>query len=350
MEASLNGSSGNIALSASVLTIGRAPDNLLVLPDPQSSSHHAEVRPDANGYVIIDLSSTNGTFVNDQRLTSQSPRPLITGDVIRIGSTRFTYEVAGTFDPTARADASEYSGGAYQPTVAASASPAGSPPVNPDYQPGYPQYQSYPDYPAYQAPQAQSPSAYGNYGQQGFPAYQQQQPPAPISAPQNYPPPQAGYQQQWNAAPGQMGAPQIPQVPSAPAKKKSRTGLIIGLVVLLLLVVGGGIGGYLYIRSTPDKTLQAYCNGWLTSNAQEVFDQLSTQAQSQTSVAKINTIMQSANDPRVGGFKTCTFTTPQQSSSTATSTVTLTLAASIAPPIVTHDVLILENGTWKINQ
>ncbi|HEV2579616.1 MAG TPA: FHA domain-containing protein [Ktedonobacteraceae bacterium] len=343
MEASLNGPSGNIALSAAALTIGRAPDNLLVLPDPQSSSHHAEVRPDVNGYVVIDLNSTNGTFVNEQRLAPQAPRPLITGDVIRIGAARFTYEVAGSFGETLRAGASEFNSNAYQPTVSASPPPA-----------SVPQYQSYPDYPAYQAPQAQPPSGYGDYGQQqGFSGYQQ--PPVqpgtpPVSAPQGYPIPQAGFQQQWNALPGQMGAPQIPQVASAPAKKKSRTGLVIGLVVLLLLLVGGGIGGYLYLRSTPDKTLQAYCNGWLSSNAQEVFDQLSTQAQTQTSVSKISAIMQSANDPRVGGFKTCTFTPPQQSSTTATSTVTLTLTAAIAPPIVTHDVLIDENGTWKISQ
>src|SRR5712664_1187534 len=96
MEAVLNSPFGRMALGATPLKIGRAPDNTLVITDPQSSSHHAEVAPGfgGNGFQVTDLGSTNGTFVNEQRLSPQMPRPLNAGDVIRIGSTQITYEAA----------------------------------------------------------------------------------------------------------------------------------------------------------------------------------------------------------------------------------------------------------------
>src|SRR3984885_11880669 len=97
MEANLIGPGGQRTdLTSNVLTIGRAPDNQMVLQDQQASSHHAEIRPDTQGYLLVDLNSRNGTFVNEQRLMAQTPRLLISGDVIRIGETRFTYEIAGT--------------------------------------------------------------------------------------------------------------------------------------------------------------------------------------------------------------------------------------------------------------
>src|ERR1043166_4564503 len=94
MQASLIGPGGQrTELPLDALTIGRAPDNRLVLQDPQTSSHHAEIRPDAQGYLLVDLNSRNGTFVNEQRLMAQTPRLLISGDVVRIGDTRLTYAV-----------------------------------------------------------------------------------------------------------------------------------------------------------------------------------------------------------------------------------------------------------------
>ncbi|HYX51752.1 MAG TPA: FHA domain-containing protein, partial [Ktedonobacteraceae bacterium] len=76
-------------------TIGRAPDNQLVVNDPKVSSHHAQIRPEGQGYEIFDLGSHNGTFVNEQQLIPNLPRFLYSGDQIRIGDTKFTYE-AGT--------------------------------------------------------------------------------------------------------------------------------------------------------------------------------------------------------------------------------------------------------------
>jgi len=49
------------------------------------SRQHAVLRPVPNGYVIEDLNSTNGTFVNDEPVTSDAPRTLKDKDQIRLG-------------------------------------------------------------------------------------------------------------------------------------------------------------------------------------------------------------------------------------------------------------------------
>jgi pSer/pThr/pTyr-binding forkhead associated (FHA) protein len=68
------------------VTVGRAPANSMVILDPEHrvSQYHARVEPDAQGRVFIeDRHSTNGTFVNETRITR---RQLVNGDRIRFGS------------------------------------------------------------------------------------------------------------------------------------------------------------------------------------------------------------------------------------------------------------------------
>jgi hypothetical protein len=92
MEAALSSSLGRTILGISTVTIGRARDNVLVVSDLTISTHHAEVRPEGQGYCIIDLGSTDGTFINGQRLPKNTPRSLHAGDAIRVGNFTFTYE------------------------------------------------------------------------------------------------------------------------------------------------------------------------------------------------------------------------------------------------------------------
>ena len=92
MRAALQGSSGQIILGPASLTIGRTPDNQLIISDAQASSYHAVVSLSPQGYSITDLGSTNGTFVNEQRLEPSVPRILSVGERIRIGDTIFTYD------------------------------------------------------------------------------------------------------------------------------------------------------------------------------------------------------------------------------------------------------------------
>jgi pSer/pThr/pTyr-binding forkhead associated (FHA) protein len=59
-----------IELSQPELTIGRGPQNDIVLEDPEMlvSRFHAAVRREDAGYVLIDLNSQNGTWVADERV------------------------------------------------------------------------------------------------------------------------------------------------------------------------------------------------------------------------------------------------------------------------------------------
>jgi FHA domain-containing protein len=69
-------------------TIGRRSDNVIVIDDPAVSAHHACVFRDGDHDVVRDLESTNGTFVNDKRVSSQRLR---NGDVVAIGSHRLLF-------------------------------------------------------------------------------------------------------------------------------------------------------------------------------------------------------------------------------------------------------------------
>jgi hypothetical protein len=69
---------------AGALTIGRDQGADLVLDDPGVSRNHARVTADAEGVVIEDLGSSNGTFVNGQALTA--PQRLAEGDNIQLGT------------------------------------------------------------------------------------------------------------------------------------------------------------------------------------------------------------------------------------------------------------------------
>jgi hypothetical protein len=98
-SAILTGLSGQIHLGSAQLSIGRAPDNQYVVNDSLSSGHHAIIRPEGRGYTITDLESTNGTYVNGQRLAAKVPISLNPGDTIRIGTTMFTYKVSMAPEP-----------------------------------------------------------------------------------------------------------------------------------------------------------------------------------------------------------------------------------------------------------
>src|SRR6266487_4442874 len=77
-----------IPLGAPEITIGRLPENMVVLSHPQVSGRHARLDQVHGGYRIIDVGSTNHVYVNAQQVTNQLLQP---GDEIRIGPYKFTY-------------------------------------------------------------------------------------------------------------------------------------------------------------------------------------------------------------------------------------------------------------------
>jgi hypothetical protein len=81
----------SLLLTKDVVTIGRAPENRLILQDEGVSHKHAEVRAQGNDYYAKDLGSKNGTFVNDQRVDE---RRLVSGDVIALGEYKMLFQVS----------------------------------------------------------------------------------------------------------------------------------------------------------------------------------------------------------------------------------------------------------------
>jgi phage tail-like protein len=83
-----------LQLTMEVLTIGRLPDSGLVLPHARVSRRHAELRVGAEGPVLTDLGSSNGTFVGGERLRADQPHPLADGASVEIGPFLLTYQSA----------------------------------------------------------------------------------------------------------------------------------------------------------------------------------------------------------------------------------------------------------------
>lgn len=72
-----------ILLDRSIMRIGRDPDNDIAIDHPQVSRHHARLTWQNNQIFLEDVGSSNGTFINRQRLTGQ--QRLKNGDVIGLG-------------------------------------------------------------------------------------------------------------------------------------------------------------------------------------------------------------------------------------------------------------------------
>jgi Inner membrane component of T3SS, cytoplasmic domain len=74
-----------LGLSDQQITIGRANDATLVLNDDYASSRHARLFPQDGQWIVEDLGSTNGTYLDRQKVTQPTPVP--PGVPIRIGKT-----------------------------------------------------------------------------------------------------------------------------------------------------------------------------------------------------------------------------------------------------------------------
>lgn len=80
-----SGEQRKLELTDQPLTFGRTDDNLVILDDDYTSSHHARIVPRERGWAVEDCGSTNGTWVDRKRITSATL--IQPGQRIRIGRT-----------------------------------------------------------------------------------------------------------------------------------------------------------------------------------------------------------------------------------------------------------------------
>ena len=81
-------------------TIGRVEDNLFQIAEASISSHHCEVLLRGTDVVIKDLNSTNGTFINDEKITEGVLKP---GQTLRLGQVELRLETSTAGTSTASA-------------------------------------------------------------------------------------------------------------------------------------------------------------------------------------------------------------------------------------------------------
>lgn len=75
-------------LAGNSITLGRARDNQIILSDPTVSRYHARIDRQGDAFIVSDLNSTSGTWLNGKRFTT--PQWLRTGDTLRLGGVTLT--------------------------------------------------------------------------------------------------------------------------------------------------------------------------------------------------------------------------------------------------------------------
>src|SRR5437867_1221827 len=81
-----------LSVKTPVVNIGRADYNDLVVPDPSVSTSHAKLQRREGVWVLVDLDSTNGTFVDGERVKGEAP--LAPGATVRLGDVQLVFEPA----------------------------------------------------------------------------------------------------------------------------------------------------------------------------------------------------------------------------------------------------------------
>jgi len=310
MIAVLHGPLGSTNLESSHFTFGSSPDNSLVIDNIKVAAHHAEIRLEDNGSSITDLGSIHGTYVNGERLDFNSPRLLSTGDTITIGDSIFTYDLEEPsqneetpLSPERQEEHEVLSGGDLTtPLIPTDEDTTGD--ISEDQ--GLIEYN-----PEYILPQHYKSS-------------NEQQLDATPFVPADFDGPIPGY----------MSIEQV--------RRRERRFILIGLG--LLVVIALAIGGYFYFsRSTPEKTLDAFCTAIQGQDYQTAYNQLSNSLQSN------ETELEFANTLRANGnVYTCTHSSTNTTNNKASANVTIvTKSGQSSSSKIT---LTTENGNnWKLS-
>jgi len=321
MEAVLTGPMGRTLLGSSGVTIGCDADNTVIIADLRTSAHHALVRPDGQGYAIIDLGSEYGTIVNGRWLEPDKVQPLLPGDIIQIGNTRLTFEVFQ--NPTAIPT------GLLGVGVGSPVKTGGEN----ELIPASPQRSSIAD---------QETIGFNR-------PLNRPQPAAPKASPKinvasllsRLQSGQAPYTSQPWVPDGAITYP-----PQQQLWQQDRRRLYLALVVILAIILISSLISLIATRSTPDRTLDAFCSALLAGNRQLAVNQLSTNLQNQQGSFLIVVL-------DVNKITTCAHTPAIIKGSSATATLTVTFPSNAGVPNSQNKTLVTliqeANGVWKID-
>jgi pSer/pThr/pTyr-binding forkhead associated (FHA) protein len=189
-----------------VVNIGRADYNDLVLPDPSVSTSHAKLQRREGVWVLVDLDSTNGTFVDGEQVKGDAP--LAPGAVVRFGEAQLVFEPTDDARPVAKGGGTQLLKTPHSMTPGTPVgSPAPAPPAGAPVVPARPPV----------SPAARPAPAPGSPGVK----------PAPGAAPRPQPP----------GRPGGKPAPKRPVNQQPPPPKKGK-GCGASSAVFLLAVAG----------------------------------------------------------------------------------------------------------------
>jgi limonene-1,2-epoxide hydrolase len=310
MKAILRGPLGSTTLEASLFTLGSSPDNSLVIDNIKVAAHHAEIRLEDNGSSITDLGSIHGTYINGERLDFNSPRLLSPGDSITIGDSVFKYDLEDTSQIEEHMSQSPKQEGEYEdlsednlttPQTAADDTISGT------------------------SEDQQLTEANANY-----------------LLPQQYVPSNIEQLSAMPFIPADFNGPIPGYMPIEQVRRREHRFILIGLG--LLVVIALAIGGYFYFnRSTPEKTLDAFCTAVQGQDYQTAYDQLANSLQSN------ETELEFANTLRANGkVDTCTHSSANTTNNKATANVTIVTSsgqASRSSITLTPD----SGSNWKLN-
>ena len=311
MKGVLHGPQGSTILETTDFTFGSSPDNSLVIDNIKVSAHHAEIRSEEDGFSITDLGSIHGTYINGERLDFNSPRLLNSGDSITIGDSVFRYDVEETSQfeesiPISRKQEGE-SEVLFEENVTNLPSASNKEIIS-------------------ESPQNQQLIGANTHN----------------TLPQQYMPSNAQQMDSTLFIPPDFDGPIPGYMPIEEVRRRDRRFILIGLG--LLVVIALAVGAYFYFnRSTPEKTLDAFCNAMQGQDYQTAYNQLSNSLQSsETELEFANTLREN------GKVNTCRYSSANTTNNKATANVTIVTnsgQASRSSIILTAD----RGNNWRLS-
>src|SRR5438034_517780 len=149
-----------LSVKTPVVNIGRADYNDLVVPDPSVSTSHAKLQRREGVWVLVDLDSTNGTFVDGEQVKGEAP--LAPGATVRLGDVQLVFEPSDDALSIAKGGGTQMLRTPHSTALNAPprpASPPSQPPASPSRPPPSPPLRPQPPTPSRPGPRPKRPAA-----------------------------------------------------------------------------------------------------------------------------------------------------------------------------------------------